>query len=174
MTRYSPAQRRLHWLIAILLAAAYFFIEQRDLFPRGSTARLNMVQAHFWAGLAVFVLAIWRIVLRWRRPVPPIAPPPPAWQAWSARGLHLSLYAFLVVMPLLGLATAWSDGKALYLPFTDIAVPALLPQDKALAAQLEELHGSIGEFFYWVIGLHVLAALYHHWLRRDDTLRRML
>ena len=86
----------------------------------------------------------------------------------------MSLYAFLVVMPLLGLATAWSDGKALYLPFTDIAVPALLPQDKALAAQLEELHGSIGEFFYWVIGLHVLAALYHHWLRRDDTLRRML
>ena len=76
-------------------------------------------------------------------------------------------------MPLLGMATAWTDGKAVMLPFTDIALPALLAEDKDLAHQLEDLHGSIGEAFYWVIGLHVLAALYHHWVRRDDTLRRM-
>ena len=60
------------------------------------------------------------------------------------------------------------------LPFTDIALSALLAEDKDLAHQLEDLHGSIGEAFYWVIGLHVLAALYHHLVRRDDTLRRML
>jgi cytochrome b561 len=84
------------------------------------------------------------------------------------------LYAFIVVMPLLGLATAWTDGKVLYLPFTDLAVPSLLAPDKDLAHRLEDLHGTIGEIFYWVIGLHILAALYHHWWRRDDTLRRML
>jgi cytochrome b561 len=174
MTRYPLALRRLHWLIAILVALAYLFIEQRGLFARGSAARAAMMQSHFWTGLTVLALAAWRIALRWRSGPPPIMPPPPAWQSWLSRVLHLSLYAFLVVMPLLGLAAAWSDGRALYLPFTGIALPALLPENEALAGQLEELHGSIGEFFYWVIGLHVLAAIYHHWIRRDDTLRRML
>lgn len=174
MSSYSPAQRRLHWLIAILVALAYLFIEQRGLFARGTPARAAMVQSHFWTGLTVLLLSAWRISLRWRRGAPAIVPAPAAWQAWSARLWHLSLYAFLLVMPLLGLATAWTDGKLLYLPFSDIALPALLAPDPALAGQLEELHGSIGEFFYWVIGLHVVAALYHHWIRRDDTLRRML
>jgi cytochrome b561 len=172
--RYRPALRRLHWLMAVLVLAAYLLVEQRDLFPRGSGGRAAMLQGHFWVGVSIGVLAWWRLALRARAGAPPIAPPLPDWQAWPSRVLHLALYLFLVAMPLLGLATAWSDGKSLYLPFTGIALPALLPADRDLAHQLEDLHGSIGEAFYWVIGLHVAAALYHHWWRRDDTLRRML
>jgi len=133
-----------------------------------------MVQGHFWVGLSILLLAAWRIGLRMRGVVPPITPALPAWQALPAKVLHLALYAFIVVMPLLGLATAWTDGKVLFVPFTDLAVPALLAPDEGLAHQLEDLHGTIGEIFYWVIGLHILAAVYHHWWRRDDTLRRML
>jgi cytochrome b561 len=172
--RYRPALRRLHWLMAVLVLAAYLLVEQRDLVPRGSGGRAAMLQGHFWVGVSIGVLAWWRLALRARAGAPPIAPPLPDWQAWPSRVLHLALYLFLVAMPLLGLATAWSDGKSLYLPFTGIALPALLPTDRGLAHQLEDLHGSIGEAFYWVIGLHVAAALYHHWWRRDDTLRRML
>ena len=171
--RYSLGLRRLHWLMAVLVALAYVFIEQRGIFERGTAERAAMVQAHFWMGLSVLVLVVWRLLLRRRDGAPPITPLLPAWQAWPAKLLHLALYAFLLVMPVLGLLTAWTDGKVLFLPFTDIALPALLGQDEALAAQLEELHGSIGEAFYWVIGLHVLAAIYHHFIRRDDTLRRM-
>jgi superoxide oxidase len=133
-----------------------------------------MMQAHFWTGLSLLALVVWRMALRLRAQVPAITPALPAWQAWPSKVLHLALYAFFVVMPLLGLATAWSDGKTLYLPFTGLALPALLSVDKPLAHQLEDLHGTIGEAFYWVIGAHVLAALYHHFWRRDDTLRRML
>ena len=172
--RYSPGQRRLHWLIAVLVALAYLFIEQRGLFERGTAARAAMVQSHFWVGISVLLLAVWRLGLRARAPIPPITPALPAWQAAPAKLLHLALYAFLVVQPLLGLATAWTDGKALLLPFTGIALPALLAADEALAHRLEDLHGSLGTIFYWVIGAHVLAALYHHFLRRDDTLKRML
>ena len=172
--RYRPALRRLHWLVAVLVLAVYLLIEQRGLFPRGSSGRAAMMQGHFWVGLAILALALWRVALRARSPVPPITPALPTWQALPAKLLHLALYLFLVVMPLLGLATAWSDGKVLLVPFTGIAVPALLPENRALAHTLEDLHGTIGELFYWVIGAHVLAALWHHWFRRDDTLRRML
>ena len=172
--RYSPGQRRLHWLIAVLVALAYLFIEQRGLFERGTAARAAMVQSHFWVGISVLLLAVWRLGLRARASIPPITPALLAWQAAPAKLLHLALYAFLVVQPLLGLATAWTDGKAVLLPFTGIALPALLAADESLAHRLEDLHGSLGTIFYWVIGAHVLAALYHHFMRRDDTLKRML
>ena len=98
----------------------------------------------------------------------------PQSRAVLSKLVHLALYAFFIVMPLLGMATAWSDGKAILIPFTGVALPALLPENRALAHQLEDLHGTIGEVFYWVIGAHVLAAIWHHAFRRDDTLKRML
>ena len=172
--RYSPGLRRLHWLIAVLVLLAYVLIEQRGLFPRGSTERTAMVQGHFWAGITVFVLAWWRLALRKRDGAPPIAPAPSRWSALAAKLVHVALYAFIIVMPLLGAATAWSDGKEVRIPFTAYSLPALLPENENLAHTLEDLHGSIGEAFYWVIGAHVLAALWHHLVRRDDTLKRML
>lgn len=171
--RYGAGLRRIHWLTVLLVAAAYVLVEQRGLFPRGSDGRALMMQGHFWAGLSVLAFSAGRIGLRVRGNSPPVSPALPDWQVWMARALHLSLYAFLVVMPLLGLATAWTDGKSVFVPFTGVAIPPLLGVDKALAHRLEDLHGSIGEVFYWVIGLHVAAALYHHAWRRDDTLRRM-
>jgi cytochrome b561 len=171
--RYGRGVRILHWLTALLLVGVYLLIEQRNLFPRGSGPRALMMQGHFWLGLSVFAFAAWRVLLRSRQAAPPITPLPPAWQAWFARAMHLLLYAFLLAMPLLGLATAWSDGKVLLVPFTDIALPPLLAPDKPLAHRLEDLHGTIGEAFYWVIGLHIVAALYHHFWVRDDTLARM-
>lgn len=172
--RYAPGLRRLHWLMALLILVVYLAIEQRGLFARGTPARAAMMQTHFWLGLSVLALVVWRIVLRVRHGVPAIHPSLPLWQAMPAGLLHLLLYAFLIVMPVLGLLTAWTDGKALYVPFSQIAVPALVAADPALAERLDDLHGAIGEFFYWVIGLHVLAALYHHYVRGDDTLRRMV
>lgn len=171
--RYSPAQRRLHWLMFLLVAVAYLAIEGRGNFERGSLLRTLAVQSHFWTGLAVLALVLPRLWLRLRRGAPPITPALPAWQAWPARVLHLALYAFLLVQPVLGLMTAWTDGKQLMIPFTQAVLPALMAPDPELAHRLEDLHGTIGSLFYWVIGAHVLAALYHHFLRRDDTLARM-
>lgn len=173
-TRYAPTRRWLHWGMALLIAAAYLLIEQRGLFARGSGGRSAMVQGHYWIGITVFVLAWWRLGSRWRHPAPPITPPLDGYSASAARLVHWALYAFCIAMPLLGVATAWSDGKTVALPFTDIALPPLLAVDKERAEALEDLHRAIGEAFYWVIGAHVLAALYHHRMRRDDTLRRML
>ena len=172
--RFSRAQRTLHWAMAVLVLAAYLAIEQRGLFERGSAPRAAMVQSHFWLGITIFALAAWRLALRWKLPAPAVTPALPAWLAWPSAAMHVALYAFFIVMPLLGLATAWADGKEVVVPLTDWALPALLAPDESLAHALEDLHGTIGEAFYWVIGLHVVAAAWHHWGRRDDALKRML
>ena len=172
--RFTPTQRRLHWLMALLVVVAYFLIEQRGLFSRGSVGKAAMVQGHFWTGLTIFVLALWRLSVRRRHGAPPVTPVLDRWNALAATSLHVALYLFLLVQPMLGLATTWTDGKAVLIPFTKIALPALLAPNKGLAHTLEDLHGTIGTVFYWVIGIHVLAALWHHLVRKDNTLKRML
>lgn len=173
--RYSAGLRRLHWVMFALIAAAYFCIEQRGLFERGSTGRAAMMQAHFWLGLSVLALGLWRLALRLRRGAPPIRPPLPRWQALPATTVHALFYGVLfVAMPLLGLATAWTAGRAIEIPFTDLALPQLLATDKALSHRIEDIHHWIGKAFYAVIALHAAMALAHHWIRKDDTLRRML
>lgn len=171
--RYAPVLRRLHWLMAVLIALGYLLIEQRGLFPRGSGQRYAMIQGHYWVGISIFLLALWRLLARRKFGAPAITPALPAWQGLLSKLLHLALYAFFIVMPLLGMATAWTDGKEIFIPFTQVAIPPLLGENEALAHQLEDLHGQIGEIFYWVIGFHIVAALYHHFVRKDDTLTRM-
>lgn len=173
-TRYSSTQRRLHWLMAFLVLAAYLLTERGLLFRPGSAGCAVLRQGHFWVGVSLLALVWWRLASRRRQGVPAITPPVDHRAMLASNAVHAALYAFFLVMPILGLATMWSDGTAMRIPFTRIAVPALLPEDQALARVLEDLHGALGEVFYWVIGLHVLAALWHHVLRRDDTLRRML
>ena len=170
---YAPGLRRLHWLMAFMILLAYLAIEQRGLFERGSPGRFAMMQSHFWLGIGIFVLVWVRIAQRVKHGVPRISPVLPIWQAGLSHLFHFALYAFFIVMPILGMMTAWTDGKTLFIPFTDIALPALMAENEALAHQLEDLHGQIGDIFYWVIGFHVLAALYHHFVRKDNTLSRM-
>jgi cytochrome b561 len=168
-----PVPRALHWLMFIGVVLAFVFIEGREWFARGTPARLAMVQAHFWVGITLLALMLPRLLLAFSRPAPAVLPALPAWQALPAKAVHLLLYAMLVVQPLLGLGTAWTDGKEILVPFTQFALPALLAPDAGLAGQLEDLHELVGTAFYYVVGLHVAAALYHHFVRRDDTLRRM-
>jgi cytochrome b561 len=171
--RYSLAQRNLHWLMAGMVLLAYLLIEQRGLVPRGTAARTVVTQSHFWIGLSILALAAWRLLLRRRLAVPPVTPAPAGWQAALATTMHVLLYAFFLVMPLLGLATLWTGGRPLLLPF-GVALHAPFAADPALHEALEHWHGTIGRAFYAVIAVHVLASLWHHAVRRDDTLRRML
>ena len=172
-TRYAPILRRLHWLMAILIALGYLAIEQRGFFARGTPARFAVVQSHYWIGLSIFVLAGWRIVQRRGFGAPAITPALPRLQAIVSKSTHVALYAFFIVMPILGISAAWLDGKSVFLPFTQVAIPPLLAESEQWVHTIEDLHGQIGQIFYWVIGLHIAAALYHHFVRRDDTLRRM-
>ena len=86
--------------------------------------------------------------------------------------MHLALYAFLVAMPLLGWLTLSAKGKPI--PFFGLQLPALVGADKALADSLKEVHETIGTIGYYLVGLHAVAALFHHYGMRDNTLQRML
>lgn len=173
-TRYSTAQRALHWLSVLAITIAYVAIEVRSDMPKTDAWRPLVTQVHFWAGLSVLAMLFARLALRWQRPSPAIAPAPDALSARLAAITHLAIYAVLLVQPALGLLAAAAGGKAVLVPLLGLALPALIGQSESAEHRFEEWHEELGELFYFVIALHVAAALWHHLVRRDNTLRRML
>ena len=171
--RYTLAARWFHWLAFAAVTLAYVFINFRGVFPRGTPASRVPMQGHILFGLVVLALVLPRLLHRLRNTPPPVVPPLATWESMLSRMTHLALYAFLVVQPLLGLATVFANGP-LPIPFTALQVPSPLTPDHALHEQLGKIHETIGTIFYYVIGLHIAGALWHHFFRRDNTLRRML
>lgn len=173
IARYSLTARWFHWSAFAFVALAYLLVNLVDVPARGSAARSLILQGHFVAGLVVLALVLPRLLHRLRNAPPPIVPPIAPWEAVLSRCTHIALYAFLVVQPLLGLLTVFAGGHGVTIPFTSLQIPSPMVADRALSHQLEDIHGTIGTIFYYVIGLHILAALWHHFVRHDDTVRRM-
>lgn len=170
--RYPPLSIFLHWAMLLLIIGVYSCILLHESFPRGSDMRADLKTWHFMLGLSVLALVIIRIVARLFTTKPPIKPEPPAWQMLFAKTMHLTLYVFMLAMPIAGWLILSSEGETI--PFFGLELPALIAPDKALAEQIEELHETVGEIGYYLIGLHALAALFHHYVVKDNTLRRML
>jgi cytochrome b561 len=171
-TRYGSLSIGLHWLMLLLIAAVYACIELKGNFPKGSETRELLKQWHFMLGLAVFALVWLRLLARALSPAPAIEPAPPGWQHLLAKLMHLALYALMIAAPLAGWLILSAAGKPI--PFFGLELPALIGQNKDLAGQVKELHELAGTAGYWLIGLHALAGLYHHYVVRDNTLKRML
>ena len=168
--RYGSLSIGLHWLMLVLLIGVYACIELRVLQPKGSDLREALKTWHFMLGLSVFALVLVRLAVRLATSAPRMRVV--AWQRILAVWMHALLYAFLVVMPLLGWLTLSASGKPI--PFFGLELPALVGADKALASRVKELHETIGTAGYFLVGLHAVAALYHHYFVHDDTLLRML
>ncbi len=172
--RYSGSLRWLHWLGFAAVALAYLFISLTGLFGKNDPMQTTMLQAHFAAGLAVLILVVPRIFIRLFTTVPPISPQPSRLTHRAAGITHFLLYAFLLVQPLLGLSFMQLSGKAIHLP-GGWEIPVFLAvKHPQWAHILEEIHVTLGTIFFWVIGLHIAAAMWHHWRIRDNTLQRML
>jgi cytochrome b561 len=67
----------------------------------------------------------------------------------------------------------FAGGRGIGIPGTALQIPSPMTANHALHDGLEDIHGWIGTVFYYVIGLHILGALWHHYRRRDNTLRRI-
>lgn len=170
--RYDRLTIAMHWLTLAVCVAVFASIELRVLFAKGTVPREGLKAAHFMLGLLILGMTALRLAHRLSSAGrPPIEPPPAQWQARLSGIVHGVLYLLLIGMPLLGWVTLSAAGKPI--PFFGLDVPALTAPDKEPAKQLESLHKLIGNWAYGLIALHAAAALFHHTVRRDNTLRRM-
>lgn len=171
--RYASALIMLHWLTLLVIVGVYACIELRVLFPKNSDPREALKMWHFMLGLTVLLLASLRVVVRiMAGPGPHIVPPPKSWQQIAAKAVHFLMYALMLGMPLAGWLILSAGGKPI--PFFGLELPPLTGQNETFAGQVKSVHEVVGIAGYFLIGLHAAAALYHHYLLRDNTVRRIL
>jgi len=144
-------------------------MHEMDLSP----FKLKLYAWHKWIGITVFGLALLRVLWRITHPVPPPPAGMPAWQRQLAAAVHGLLYLLLILIPLSGWLMSSAKGfQTVYLGIWPI--PDLLGKHEALGEILEEVHEALNNGLMWLLLAHVGAALKHHYLDRDDVLRRML
>jgi len=168
--RYTPPAIFFHWAIFLLVALAYLAIEIRG--PKGSDSRVFWSNVHYCAGTLVLGLACLRLLWRlWAGA--PAELESNRLLAFLARGAHLVLYIFIFAQPLLGILLINTGGHPVTLAWVNIDY-TLVGADPVARPLLKTAHELLGNVFYWVIGLHALAAIGHHVVFKDRTLRRMI
>ena len=171
-TRYGGVAQALHWLVAALVLGQFGLGWTMSDLPLGQL-RFDLSQIHRSLGLTVFALVAVRLAWRLGHPPPPLPAGLPAWQRAAARTTHALFYLLLLVQPLIG----FLQSNAANLPVVVwgvLPLPALIASDEALGEALIEVHEIIARVLLALILLHVAAALRHHFLLKDDVLRRML
>ncbi|MGB0696485.1 MAG: cytochrome b [Rhodospirillaceae bacterium] len=169
---YNRVAQSLHWLAAACILSA---IPMGAAMTRVGPGPLQntLFDLHRSMGFVVLVLMLIRIAWRVYSPPPPRQTPLPRWQSIAAESAHGILYLGLILNPLIG----WIGTNAFPAPikvFGLFTLPTLVEKDRALSELLLTIHEYLSLFLAAVILVHIAAALQHHFIKKDDTLRRML
>jgi cytochrome b561 len=170
-TSYTLTARTLHWVMAVLmilmLAAGLVMSDIEDPALKGTVYGL-----HKATGILVLLLAGFRVLWRLSHAVPAISTALPVWQRRAARLAHGGLYAVMFLLPLSG----WSMSSAAGYPVSFyglFTIPDMVAKNPELAGIFKDIHEVSANAFIALLAAHLGAALYHHFVLRDDTLRRM-
>lgn len=170
--RYSTVSLVFHWGLALLVLAQVLLITAHEAID-GPMSR-ELVQIHKALGLSVLILTLARIGWRMANPAHPAPPGTPDWQKFAAKATHVLFYVLLIGIPLFGWAASSAGGRDI--DWFGLFNWPLLPitQSRDLAGTFMDLHKAAVKLLYVLIALHVLAALKHQFVDRDNVLHRMI
>lgn len=171
-TSYHPVAKFCHWTIVIIVAAQFVSSWLMSSIRHG--AELNFFATAHLSFVALFLipLAAGLFFMRFYKPVLKTEIETTGLIKIATAGLHYSLYAFLVIVPISGVVAASFRGKAVsFLGFFD--VPLLTVSDPSLLMSFGKMHSEFAEVMGVIALVHIAAALYHHLIIKDDILNRM-
>lgn len=171
---YDRVAIALHWAIGIaIIVLGLTELLRGEIFPKGSFARNALKALHEPVALAVFALILVRIAWRLMHKPPELPEGMRPWERAAAGFGHLALYALMIAVPVLGMATTYARGRSI--DFGVFTIPALGPGlPRPTAKMIKELHEFVAKAILLLAGAHAASALWHHYVRHDDVLTRML
>ncbi|SFN53728.1 cytochrome b [Variovorax sp. OV329] len=166
---FTPLQRVLHWSMAIGIVAMLFIgVGMMSTIDRNY---LLLVSIHKPLGIVILVLAVLRLIVRWRRGAPPLPASMPAPMKFAAKLSHWTFYALMIAMPLLGWAML--SAGAYPVVVAGMRLPSLVPASAKLHSLLWTAHSTLAFCLFALVLLHLAAALFHAWVRRDGVFEAM-
>jgi cytochrome b561 len=171
-SRHPMLTIALHWGTALVLVVAVCAMFLRDA-AEDKSLRQVLLEVHRQLGLLVLLAVGWRIARRVRPGLTDHAANMPLLVKWAAHIAHVLLYALLIALPVVGWALTSAHGIKLSL-FGAIPLPSLVEADSDLADALSDYHVWLAWGLQALVGAHLAAALWHHFVRRDPVLRAMM
>ena len=173
--RYGAAAIALHWLLALLITTlvvlGLYMVRLPDV--GFNSTKIILVVIHKEIGVIVLGLVALRFAWREWNILPRLVETLPEWQKVTAIFVHLSFYALMIALPI----TGWLMSSAAGIPVSVLnlfTLPDFLPHDDIAFERLRLVHDWLGYAIAMLICLHAGAALGHHFVLRDETLRKML
>ncbi len=170
--RWGAVAQFFHWLIVALIIVQITLASLADDLPLG-VKKLALLARHKSVGITILGLVVLRLLWRWMNPTPALPDTLKPHERILASFTHVALYILLFALPLTGWMMSSARGFAVSW-FGFIQLPDFVPKNKPLYDAMLETHGALVWALYVVLALHVLGALKHHFMLKDDVLRRML
>ena len=169
---YTLTARVLHWLTAalVLLMVPLGIVIGNEW---GGPAQQFLYNLHKSIGALLIPIVVIRLINRITNPPPPLPNDIPAIQQFAAHATHWALYALILAQPIVGYIM--TSAYPAPVPFFGLFnLPAIWPENRALSDQLVVVHLCLGLAIAAVAAMHIGAALFHHFVRKDRILMRMI
>jgi cytochrome b561 len=172
LARYDAALRILHWAMAAIILTAIALGVVAALLPRGVSARVELLTIHKSLGMTALVLVVLRVAWRLSVGAPPYSAALGVLSRLGAHAAHIALYALMIAMPVTGYVNSVAGGHPA--PWFGLFNwPALIARNDALAHRAGFVHYWLACAIGVVLALHLAAAAWHAWVKRDDVFARM-
>ena len=171
--KYTLTARVLHWLTALAIISAFALGLTTGEMEGISPQKIKLINYHKWIGITVLGLValrlLWRLTHR-----PPVLPSTMAnWERAAAHLAHFALYFLMFAVPLGGWLYSSAKGyPVVWLGLVEL--PSLMAKDDEMARTIKEMHEAGAWTLIAIAIAHAAAALKHHFIQRDDVLKRML
>lgn len=166
---FNLTARVLHWSMALMILVMLFvgigMVTSLSLRP-------TLISLHQPLGIAILLLVIVRLTNRLRHRTPPLPADLPLVQVFAAKASHWLLYALMFAMPLVGWSMLSAGGYPVTM-FSGFALPAIAPHNATVYAVLRSAHTWLALLLFATVLMHLAAALFHAWVRRDDLFASM-
>lgn len=171
-TRFGAVAQLFHWTIVALIITQFTLAQIFGDMKLGKE-KIDLIVRHKEIGMTILILAVLRLVWRLMNPAPVLPDTLKSYERVLARTTHFLLYFLIFAIPVSG----WVMSSAANIPVSYFGVfnfPDLTSADKSLVKTTKQIHEILTISLLVVASLHVLAALKHHFILKDDVLKRML
>lgn len=169
--RYHPLLRLIHWFMAATIIGLFAVGFYMTGLEKEDPLRSTLYGLHKSFGALILCLIVVRVIVRLCTAIPVMPKLFATWERGLAHIVHFALYLLMIAVPLSGvwMSNSWGHGVSMF----GLELPRLFPEDRAIAPQASEIHEILAFVIIGLAVLHVLGALKHRFIDKNDILHHM-